>query len=204
LTRLTFAQIFFMLLSNLTGKKIILASKSPRRQELLKGLDLDFEIRTKDIDEDFPDDLRAEEIPMYLCKLKADAFLPELKVHEILITADTVVWVNGHVLNKPMDRPEAESMLAELSGTTHFVYTAIAITSTDKQLVFFDETEVEFVELEKKEMDYYLDHYKPYDKAGAYGVQELIGYIGISRLHGSYFNVMGLPIQLLYKNLKTF
>jgi septum formation protein len=193
-----------MLLSNLTGKKIILASKSPRRQELLKGLDLDFEIRTKDIDEDFPDDLRAEEIPMYLCKLKADAFLPELKVHEILITADTVVWVNGHVLNKPMDRPEAESMLAELSGTTHFVYTAIAITSTDKQLVFFDETEVEFVELEKKEMDYYLDHYKPYDKAGAYGVQELIGYIGISRLHGSYFNVMGLPIQLLYKNLKTF
>jgi septum formation protein len=193
-----------MLLSNLTDKKIILASKSPRRQELLKGLDLDFEIRTKDIDEDFPDDLKAEEIPMYLCKLKADAFLPELKANEILITADTIVWVNGHVLNKPLDKPEAESMLAELSGTAHVVYTAIALTSTDKQLVFFDETEVEFVELQKNEIDYYLDHYRPYDKAGAYGVQELIGYIGISRLHGSYFNVMGLPVQLLYKNLKTF
>ncbi len=193
-----------MLLSNLTHKKIILASKSPRRQELLKGLDLDFEIRTMDIDEDFPASLMAEQIPMYLCKLKADAFLPELKAGEILITADTVVWVNGHVLNKPLDRAEAESMLAELSGTSHVVYTAVAITTIERQVVFFDETEVDFVALEKNEIDYYLDHYKPYDKAGAYGVQELIGYVGISRLHGSYFNVMGLPIQLLYKNLKTF
>jgi septum formation protein len=193
-----------MLLTNLTSKKIILASKSPRRQELLKGLDLDFEIRTMDIDEDFPAHLEAEQIPLYLCKLKADAFLPELKAAEILITADTVVWVNGHVLNKPADRTEAETMLVELSGNTHVVYTAVAITSIHKQFVFFDETEVEFIGLEKNEIDYYLDHYKPYDKAGAYGVQELIGYIGISRLHGSYFNVMGLPIQLLYKNLKTF
>ena len=192
------------LLKHLESYKIILASKSPRRKQLLEGLEIPFDIRTKEVDESFPSDLQREKIPMYLSKIKADAFLSEMANDELLITADTVVWVNDHVLNKPENRDEAIAMVSELSGNTHHVYTSVSLTSKNKQVHFFDETLVEFVALTSSEIEYYIDHYKPYDKAGAYGVQELIGYIGIKRLDGSYFNVMGLPVHRLYEELKKF
>lgn len=193
-----------IMLSNLKGKKIILASKSPRRHELLRGLELDFEVRTKDVDESFPDTLKAEKIPLYLAKIKADAFLPELKIDEVLITADTVVWIHDHVLNKAADKDEAIQMLSELSGNTHSVYTAVCISSIEKQLCFYDQTEVQFSELSPEEIEHYVDVYKPYDKAGSYGAQDWIGYVAIRSLKGSYFNVMGLPVDILYRELKNF
>jgi septum formation protein len=192
------------MLKNLEGKKIILASKSPRRQQLLSGLELDFEIRTKDVDEDFPAELKAQEIPLFLSKLKADAFLSELNDNEILITSDTVVWVNDHVLNKPENREHAIEMITELSGNEHHVYTAVSITSRDKQVSFYDETVVTFSVLSQDEIEHYIDEYKPYDKAGAYGAQDWIGLTAIRSLKGSYFNVMGLPVDLLYRELKEF
>lgn len=192
------------MLNNLEGKKIILASKSPRRQQLLSGLELEFEIRTKEVDEVFPAELRAQEIPLYLSKLKAEAFLPELDSNELLITADTVVWVNGHVLNKPDNRDHAIEMLKELSGNQHHVYTAVTITTKEKQVSFYDETVVVFSDLTQEEIDHYIDVYQPYDKAGAYGAQDWIGFTAIRSLKGSYFNVMGLPVDLLYRELKKF
>lgn len=193
-----------MILKNLTGKILVLASKSPRRQQLLAGLDIEFEIRTKDVDESFPSDLQAGEIPAYLAKVKADAFRQDLAPNEVLITADTVVWVDGQVLNKPENREEAIDMLKQLSGNLHHVYTGVSVVSKDKSVVFVDETIVEFVLLSDEEISHYIDKYKPYDKAGSYGVQEFIGYIGINRLEGSYFNVMGLPVHKLYEVLKDF
>ena len=193
-----------MILKNLTGKILVLASKSPRRQQLLAGLDIEFEIRTKDVDESFPSDLQAGEIPAYLAKVKADAFRQDLAPNEVLVTADTVVWVDGHVLNKPENREEAIDMLKQLSGNLHHVYTGVSVVSKDKSVVFVDETKVEFVLLSDEEISHYIDKYKPYDKAGSYGVQEFIGYIGINRLEGSYFNVMGLPVHKLYEVLKDF
>jgi septum formation protein len=193
-----------MLLQNLAGKKIILASKSPRRQQLIAGLELPFEIRTMEVDEDFPADLKAQEIPIFLSKLKAEAFKPTMSDDEIIITADTVVWINDHVMNKPADRNEAIAMISELSGSQHTVYTAVTIFSLEKELTFYDEAKVFFVPLAPFEIEHYVDQYKPFDKAGAYGVQELIGYIGIEKIEGSYFNVMGLPIQKLYAELKAF
>ncbi len=192
------------MLNNLEGKKIILASKSPRRQQLLKGLELDFEIRTKDVDESFPDELKAQEIPLYLSKIKADAFLPELQENEVLITADTVVWINDHVMNKPESREEAVAMISELSGHEHSVYTGVSITTKDKQVSFYDHTLVTFSEMTKEEIAHYIDVYKPYDKAGAYGAQDWIGLTAIRSLKGSYFNVMGLPVDLVYQELKKF
>ncbi len=192
------------MLNNLEGKKIILASKSPRRQQLLQGLELDFETRTKDVDESFPDDLKAQEIPLYLSKIKADAFLPELAENEVLITADTVVWINDHVLNKPENREEAIAMISELSGQEHSVYTGVSITSKDKQVSFYDHTLVTFSEMTLEEIVHYVDVYKPYDKAGAYGAQDWIGLTAIRSLKGSYFNVMGLPVDLVYQELKSF
>lgn len=192
------------MLNNLEGKKIILASKSPRRQQLLQGLELDFEIRTKDVDESFPDELKAQEIPLYLSKIKADAFLPELQENEVLITADTVVWINEHVMNKPESREEAIAMISELSGQEHSVYTGVSITAKDKQVSFYDHTMVTFSEMTEEEIAHYVDVYKPYDKAGAYGAQDWIGLTAIRSLRGSYFNVMGLPVDLVYQELKKF
>lgn len=193
-----------MILTNLEGKKIVLASKSPRRKQLLESIDIPYEVRTLDVPEDFPPALQAGEIPLFLSKLKASAFKETMAENEIIITADTVVWINGHVLNKPEDKDEAFAMISELSGARHIVYTAVTIMSSSKVTSFVDETEVEFRNLEPFEIDYYLEKYQPYDKAGAYGVQEYIGSIGIKSLKGSYFNVMGLPIHRVYEILKEY
>jgi septum formation protein len=181
-----------------------LASKSPRRKQLLESIDIPYEVRTLDVPEDFPPALQAGEIPLFLSKLKASAFKETMAENEIIITADTVVWINGHVLNKPEDKDEAFAMISELSGARHIVYTAVTIMSSSKVTSFVDETEVEFRNLEPFEIEYYLDKYQPYDKAGAYGVQEYIGSIGIKSLKGSYFNVMGLPIHRVYEILKEY
>jgi len=189
---------------DLKGKKLVLASQSPRRQNLLKELGFDFEIKSADIDEVFPEHLEKEAIPMYLATEKAKAMMPGLMDDEILITADTIVWLNGEAVNKPEDRQDAFRMIKAMSGNEHVVYTGVQLTTKEKSLCFFAETSVYFSLLDEGEINYYLDHYKPYDKAGAYGIQEWIGYIGIEKIEGSYFNVMGLPVHLLYQKIKDF
>ena len=184
--------------------KIILASKSPRRRELLKGLDLQFEVITHEVDEIFPKQLPMEEIPVYLAKLKAEPFYPDLKEDTIVITADTIVWIDGEVLGKPNNEQHAIEMLKKLSGKKHTVVTGVCLTKKEKQTSFSSSTEVWFKNLTDKEIDYYLKNYHPYDKAGSYGVQEWIGYIAIERIEGSYFNVMGLPVHRLYEELSQF
>lgn len=193
-----------MLFDNLKGKKVVLASKSPRRQQLLAGLDIPFEVRTKEVDESFDEKLKGGEIPHFLALKKAEAFLIDLADDELLITADTVVWVNDHVMNKPESREEAMAMLHELSGRSHQVFTGVSVSTKERTEVFVDETVVHFKELTAEEIGFYVDQYKPFDKAGSYGAQEFIGYIAISRLEGSYFNVMGLPVHRLYEVLKDF
>jgi septum formation protein len=183
---------------------IILASQSPRRQQLLKELGIDFETRIKDVNEDFPHKLRREEIPLHLCEKKSDAFAEELKDGELLITADTIVWAQNEVLNKPKDHEDAVKMLSMLSGKMHEVLTGVCLRSADKKHSFYVSTDVYFKQLEQEEIEYYVTNYKPFDKAGAYGVQEWIGYIGIEKIHGSYYNVMGLPVKELYDALKVF
>lgn len=190
------------MLPNLKDKHLILASASPRRQSLLKGLNVDFEIRVKSTDEDFPTNLKAQEIPLYLAQVKAKAFEFELQKNEILITCDTVVWVNNQVLNKPADRKEAIEMIQLLAGKMHQVYTAVAITTSDNQTLFYDETKVYFNTLSQSEIEYYIDTCQPYDKAGSYGVQEWLGYVGIKKIEGCFYNVMGLPLQKLYQHLR--
>jgi septum formation protein len=191
-----------MLHEKIKNFKVILASKSPRRQALLKGLDIDFTVMTKEVDENFPEGLDQNEIALYLADKKSEAFLPELKDDRtILITADTIVWLEGHVLNKPEDRADARRMLKKLSGNTHEVVTGVCIRTKDRKIHFHANSFVHFKELSDYEIEYYLEHYKPYDKAGSYGVQEWIGYIGITHIEGSYFNVMGLPIQRVYEAL---
>lgn len=184
--------------------KFILASKSPRRQFLLRELGLPFELQTKDVDESFPEHLRAEEIPLYLCRKKADAFEGHLDEKTIVITADTVVWINGHVLNKPADEEEARVMLRELSGNRHEVYTGVCLKSKHKEIAFATRTDVYFREITDGEIDYYVKTFSPLDKAGAYGAQEWIGYVGVERIEGSYFNVMGLPVREMYEELVKF
>jgi septum formation protein len=186
---------------HLNRYRFILASKSPRRQQLLRELGIPFELITKEVDESFPAHLQEGEIPLYLCHKKADAFDGELTPETLVITADTVVWINNHVLNKPESRDEAINMLRELSGSRHEVYTAVCIKSSVKQESFAARTDVWFKPLTQGEIEYYVDNYKPYDKAGAYGAQEWIGYIGMERIDGSYFNVMGLPVKELYEKL---
>lgn len=185
---------------------LILASNSPRRQELLKGLDWPFEVRVKaGIDETYPDDLSAEEVPLYLSKLKAKAYCAELQPEEILlITADTIVVVGNRILGKPRNAADAKTMLALLSGRTHQVVTGVSLTTQHKQVAFKVVTDVTFKALSQTEINYYVDTYKPLDKAGAYGVQEWIGYIGVTALNGSYYNVMGLPVQRVYEELQRF
>ena len=182
---------------------IILASNSPRRRELLSGLGLDYEVRTlPGIDESYPDTLQGEEIPVYISSKKASAYLDALKDNELLITADTIVWLDGRVLGKPADEDEARQMLRDLSGKTHQVITGVTLATTTFQKSFASVSQVTFASLTEEEISYYVTHYHPMDKAGSYGVQEWIGFIGVERIEGSYFNVMGLPVQRLYRELK--
>lgn len=191
-----------MLHEKIKGHKVILASKSPRRQALLKGLDIDFSVMSREVDESYPEGLDQNEIATFLADKKSEAFSDELRDdHTILITADTIVWHNNHVLNKPVDREDAVRMLRKLSGSMHEVVTGVCIRTNRKKILFHANSFVHFKKLSDYEIEYYLDHYKPYDKAGSYGVQEWIGYIGITHIEGSYFNVMGLPIQMVYEKL---
>ncbi|HEX8516531.1 MAG TPA: Maf-like protein [Bacteroidia bacterium] len=193
-----------MLFEDLKKYKFILASKSPRRQFLLKDLGLEFEVHTKEVDESFPETLQAQEIPLYLCKKKADAFDADLAENTIVITADTIVWIDGMVLNKPENFEDAVRMLQLLSNKMHEVYTGVCIRSKNKTKSFYSLTKVYFKELSMDEITYYINNYNPYDKAGAYGAQEWIGYIAVERIEGSYFNVMGLPLKELYEELLSF
>jgi len=182
----------------------ILASKSPRRQQLLKSLDINFTVQTREVDESYPDHLSKEEVPVYLAELKAKAFQHEIKENDLLITADTVVCLDNQILGKPSDYKDAFSMLKALSGREHEVITGVCLSSVRKSESFYASTKVEFKELNDDEIDYYIRNYKPYDKAGAYGIQEWIGTIGIKHIEGSFYNVMGLPIQKLYETIKKF
>ena len=183
--------------------RIFLASNSPRRKELLSGLGIPFEVRVNgDIDESYPSDLPPEAIPLHISRKKAAAYLQTMSADELIITADTVVVASGEILGKPVDASDAHRMLRLLSGTTHQVITGVCLTTTDHQVAFSVTTDVTFKDLSDEEIHYYIDHYRPYDKAGAYGIQEWIGYIGVTGLHGSYFNVMGLPIQRIYEDLR--
>ena len=193
-----------MLSNHLQKHKLILASKSPRRQYLLKELGFDFEVRTKEVDESFPDHLKAQEIPLYLCEKKADAFDEELHDDTVVITADTIVWVNGQVLNKPENFADAVRMLKLLSDNVHEVYTGVCLKSKNKKVSFYALTTVYFKKLSQEEIEYYINNHNPYDKAGAYGAQEWIGYIAIEKIEGTYFNVMGLPVKELYEELLKF
>lgn len=189
----------------ITDYRIVLASNSPRRKELLTGIDLEYQVTVlPDIDESFPCDLPHEEVAEYLARKKASAYLGTLKEEELLITADTVVLLNGLILGKPVDREEARRMLRMLSGARHRVITGVCFTSLQKTHSFSDTAWVTFGHLTDEEIGYYLDRYNPMDKAGAYGVQEWIGYVGVEQIEGSYFNVMGLPICKLYRELKQF
>ena len=193
------------MLDNLSKYNILLASNSPRRRELLGGLGLSYEVVSlPEIDESYPDTLYGSEIPSYIAQKKADAYRSMMKPNTLLITADTIVWLDGKVYGKPVDEDNAHQMLRELSGRSHTVITGVAITTCDVQKVFAVESKVTFATLTEEEIDYYVTKYHPLDKAGAYGIQEWIGYIGVTGLDGSYFNVMGLPIQRLYNELKNF
>ena len=193
------------MLSNLKKYQIILASKSPRRQELLRGMGMEFSILTKETDERFPSDMPLDEVPKYLSMQKSLAFADEeLPADYLLITSDTVVICEGEILGKPKDREDAERMLQLLSGKTHHVVTGVTVRSAEKTESFAVRSNVTFADLEQDEIDYYIEHCKPFDKAGAYGIQEWIGYVGISGLEGSFYNVMGLPTRKLYQCLKVF
>lgn len=190
---------------NLSRYKVILASNSPRRKELLSGLDIDYEIRTlPDIDESYPKHLKDEDIAIHIAKEKADAYLKLLEDDSLLITADTIVLLEDKVYGKPTDEIDAKRMLSELSGKIHHVLTGVCITTKNKQKAFVVSSEVKFATLDADEIEYYVTKYKPLDKAGAYGIQEWIGYVAVENISGSYFNIMGLPVQRLYQELKHF
>lgn len=184
--------------------QIILGSASPRRQELLKSLGFSFQCKPINADESYSDNLKAEKIPLYLAEKKANAYSETLKENELLITADTIVWCDGKALNKPADFNEGKKMLGTLSGKMHEVFTGVCLKSAHKQISFFDASKVYFKALENNEIEYYLTNFKPYDKAGGYGVQDWIGYIGIEKIEGSFYNVMGLPVKQLYEELIKF
>lgn len=193
------------MLDNLKGRRVILASGSPRRRQLLGGLEIDFTVRLiNGIDETYPDGMAMAEIPQYISRRKAEAYVPTMTSDEIIITADTIVWADGEVLGKPHTPDEAVSMLRRLSGRTHQVVTGVTVLSADRRETFACVTDVTFDTLSEAEMQHYVADYKPLDKAGAYGIQEYIGYIGVTGISGSYFNVMGLPVQKLYRVLLTF
>lgn len=189
-----------MLAEKLKRYHLILASGSPRRQQFFRDLNLNFEIKTKEVEELYPDSLKAHEITDYLADLKAKPFT-ELRENDLLITSDTIVWFNHKALGKPKTREEAFQILSDLSNNTHDVITSISIKSKNFQRIINDTTSVTFRKLAPEEIQYYIENYKPFDKAGSYGIQEWIGKIGITRIEGCYFNVMGLPVQKLYKEL---
>lgn len=193
-----------MVLDNLKKYNIILASQSPRRQRLLKELNLDFRVEVAGVDETYPEELGMTAIPEFLSELKANAFLDRMKKDDLLITADTIVWKDDQVIGKPEDRADAVRILHELSGSQHQVITGMCIQTLEKKYCFHAVTEVWFDELTKEEIEFYVDTHMPFDKAGAYGIQEWIGYIGIRKIEGSFYNVMGLPVHKLYQFLKKF
>ena len=190
-----------MLKNKLQKYKLILASGSPRRQQFFKDLDLDFEIRLKEIEEIYPSELKAEKITNYLAELKAKAFEGELKENEILITSDTIVWFNDKALGKPKDVQDAFTILKSLSNATHEVITSVCFKTVDNTSVLYEITKVTFNELNDEAIWYYIENYKPFDKAGAYGIQEWIGFVGVSKIEGSYANVMGMPTDKVYEYL---
>ena len=190
------------MLKNLTGKRIILASGSPRRKELLGTMGISFEVISTDVDESFDPHLNAWEIPVFLSEKKALSLRETLLANDIVIAADTVVWTDTGVLNKPFDSEDAARMLRLLSGNTHTVYTAVTLLTSTMKKTFYDATEVTFAALSDEEIDYYIRTCRPFDKAGSYGAQDWIGVAKIESLRGSYFNVMGLPTHLLYSELQ--
>lgn len=182
----------------------ILASKSPRRNELLKSLGIEFQVKIFEVDEIYPENLTKDEIPVFLAELKARPFLHNLAENDLVITADTIVWQNGKVLGKPKSEIEAVHMLKQLSGGKHQVISGVCLTAKEKQTSFFSTSNVNFKDLTLEEIEYYISKFKPFDKAGAYGIQEWIGCIGITHIEGSFYNVMGLPIQKLYEEIRKF
>jgi septum formation protein len=190
-----------MLTNKLAQYSLILASGSPRRQQFFKDLDLDFEVRLKEIEEIYPPELKAEEITNYLAELKANAFEGELNDNEILITSDTIVWFNDKALGKPKDKEDAFAILKSLSDATHEVITSVCFKTKAKTELISEITKVTFNPLSDAAIEYYLEHYKPYDKAGAYGIQEWIGFIGVAKVEGSYTNVMGMPTDKVFEYL---
>jgi septum formation protein len=192
-------------MENVSKYKIILGSNSPRRRELLSGLHINYEVKIlPDVEETYPCDLWREEIPLHIAGLKAEAYRELMTADTLLITADTIVWLDGKVYGKPVDEKEAKQMLRILSGQTHEVITGVCLTTKEKQKSFYAVSSVKFAVLSEAEIEYYVEKYKPLDKAGAYGVQEWIGYIGVESLTGSFYNVMGLPVRMLYQHLKEF
>ncbi len=190
---------------HITKHKIILASNSPRRQELLRLMGIEFQIRLKPVNEDFPEDLQPDDVARYLCEKKALAFdQTDLNENELLITADTIVCIGNEIMNKPEDRTHAIWMLQQLSGKKHQVITGVSLRSLEKMISFTATTDVYFQELTQDQICYYVDNYNPFDKAGAYGIQEWIGFMGIQKIEGSYFNVVGLPTARLYEELSKF
>ena len=193
-----------MLKEKLNTINIILASGSPRRQQFFKEMDLHYTIRLKEIEEIYPEHLQAEEITNFLAELKANAFENELKENDILVTSDTIVWLNGKALGKPKDYEDAFTMLQQLANQTHEVITSVCLKSLDKTEVFHCVTKVTFTNLSDEAIRYYLDNYQPFDKAGSYGIQDWIGLIGISKIEGSYTNVVGLPTEMLFQKLMNY
>lgn len=193
------------ILPNLNRYKIVLGSNSPRRRELLAGLDIDFEVQViPGIDESFPETLPAVDVPVYIARKKAEAYIPSMPADELLITADTIVWTFGEIMGKPKDREDAIAMLRKLSGRVHEVITGVCITTKEKTISFSASSAVSFARLDEEEIVYYVDKYRPFDKAGSYGIQEWIGYVAVEAINGSFYNVMGLPVRLLYQELKKF
>lgn len=182
----------------------ILASKSPRRQQLLHDLGIEFEVRLKEVDETYPEDMQPEDIPVFLSEVKSRAFLDDIKPNDLLITADTIVSLNGSIIGKPYDADDATRLLRALSGNEHQVISGVTLTSVQKQVSFRSITNVKFKKLTINEIEYYIKSFSPFDKAGAYGIQEWIGYIGITHIEGSFYNVMGLPVQKLYEEIIRF
>lgn len=193
-----------MLKDKLNKINIILASGSPRRQQFFKDMDLHYTIRLKEIEEIYPEHLQAEEITNFLAELKANAFENDLKENDVLVTSDTIVWLNGKALGKPKDYIDAFKMLQELANQSHEVITSVCLKSLDKTEVFHCVTKVTFSDLSDEAIRYYLDNYKPFDKAGSYGIQDWIGLIGISKIEGSYTNVVGLPTEILFQKLMNY
>ena len=193
-----------MLKDKLNKINIILASGSPRRQQFFKEMDLHYTIRLKEIEEIYPEHLQAEEITNFLAELKANAFENELKENDVLVTSDTIVWLNGKALGKPKDYDDAFQMLQQLANQTHEVITSVCLKSIDKTDVFHCVTKVTFANLSDEAITYYLNNYKPFDKAGSYGIQDWIGLVGISKIEGSYTNVVGLPTEMLFQKLMNY